>query len=583
VRLDASLFPTDGAADTLLPLARASVTTAPDSIVALTNSITRALLRQVWQHGRPPTPSIEAALQTRSVPALRAFLEGERAMVQGKFVDATRAYERTIRADSTFWLAYARHGAARKWAGNQEPDSVIAAAAWAHRAELPEPDRLAIQLWRLGWGGDSVSAALALSQQITQRFPDNWLGWMDRADLLVHLGPHLGLTRLEAIDALERTVELAPDFVYGWEHLVWMYLQEHDSGGTARALAALTRLGAGEALSESCFGCDYLQQFRLLVQSDRRDDLAYHALVDSVGQDVARHWWALPVEPFWYGLQQPQIDVNRRVLRLRRSPDNWGFEYRMVQAWAARGAWDSAIVAMAEYTPGASDSTFAMRNYQLVVAGVLVGALDPAEAVRFARAAWSATAIIPSQRPDIAWLNGVLAARRGDRPGLSAARAVLQHAGPDAALLSRSLAAFDLALEGDTRRAGQALAALEWALAERPLFGAPRELELMSFDRLAASRCLLATGDTAQAARLLTWPEAYDLSRMAVVLAPLVYLERARIEDAQGRVELARSHYEQFLRRYDMPTARHRYLVREATLALARLSGLTSTNAEPRQ
>jgi hypothetical protein len=56
----------------------------------------------------------------------------------------------------------------------------------------------------------------------------------------------------------------------------------------------------------------------------------------------------------------------------------------------------------------------------------------------------------------------------------------------------------------------------------------------------------------------------------------------ASAQDAQGRVELARAHYEQFLRRYDMPTARHRYLVQEATLALARLSGQTPASAEAR-
>jgi hypothetical protein len=184
------------------------------------------------------------------------------------------------------------------------------------------------------------------------------------------------------------------------------------------------------------------------------------------------------------------------------------------------------------------------------------------------------------KRPDVAWLDGVLAARRGDRRALSAARAALRQAGPDAALLSRSLAAFELALDGDTRRAGQTLAALEWELAESPIFDSPRETLLMSFDRLAASRWLLASGDTAQAARLLTWPEAYDASFSAVVLAPLIYLERARIEDAQARVELARAHYEQFLRRYDMPTARHQYLVHEATLALGRLSGQTPRNTE---
>jgi hypothetical protein len=180
----------------------------------------------------------------------------------------------------------------------------------------------------------------------------------------------------------------------------------------------------------------------------------------------------------------------------------------------------------------------------------------------------------------VAWLDGVLAARRGDRPALSAARAALRQAGPDAALLDRSLAAFELALGGDTRGAGQALATLEWKLAERPIFGSSRETCLMAFNRLAASRWLLAAGDTAQAARLLTWHEAYDISSIAAVLTPLVYLERARIEEARGQVELARAHYEQFLRRYDMPTPRHQQLVREAALALGRLSGKRAANAE---
>jgi serine/threonine-protein kinase len=580
VRLDLGLFRTDSAANHFAPLARISVTNSPDSVVALTDSVTRTLLHQIWQRGEAPTPSLEAALKTRSVPALRAFLEGERAMLQGHWAAAAKAYERAIEGDSTFWLAYARDGYARGWA-DQEPDSTIQAASQRHRFELPERDRLIIESWMLSWGGDSLSAGLELATRITERFPDDWFGWMNRADLLVHLGPHVGLTRRDAIAALEQTLALAPDFVPGWEHLVWMYLQEHDTAGTARALDALTRLGGEEGLSEACFGCDYLQQIRLLVQFDRPEGVAYRALVDSVVRDVTKNWWAMQVLPFWYGFQQPLIEVNRRVLRARAPSEEDGIlRYQIVQAWAARGAWDSAMVAMAGYTPGASDSTAALRNYQLVVAGVLVDALDAAEAVRRGEAARSATGLNASARPEVAWLDGVLAAHRGDRPALAAARAALRQAGPDAALLDRSLAAFELALGGEMRRAGQALAALEWKLAERPIFGSPRETCLMAFDRLAASRWLLAAGDTAQAARLLTWHEAYDASSIATVLAPLVYLERARIGDARGQLELARAHYEQFLQRYDMPTARHQHLVREAALALTRLSGKQPANAE---
>jgi DNA-binding SARP family transcriptional activator/TolB-like protein len=581
VRLDLGLFPADRGTDHQVPLARASATNSPDSIAALTDSISRSLLRHVWQRGAAPTPSLEAALKTRSVSALRTFLEGERAMLQGRWALAANAYERTIQADSTFWLAYARDVYALGWTA-QGPDSAIKAASEQHRFELPERDRLVIESGMLSWTGDSVSAGLALAQRITERFPDYWFGWMNRADLLVHLGPHLGLTRRDAIDALEQTLALAPDFVPGWEHLVWMYLQEHDSAGTARALNALTRLSAGESLSEGCFGCDYLEQIRLLVQSDRPGGAGYRALVDSVARDVTQHWWAMPVLPLWYGFQQPLIDVNRRALRSRTSSEDWTLGLQIARAWAARGAWDSAVVAMDHYVPGPTDPPAALLNYPLVVAGVLVGALDPREAVRRGEAVRAARPLDAVARADVAWLDGVVAAHRGDRAGFVAARAAVRQAGSDAALLDRSLAAFELGLNGDTRRAGQALAAFEWERAERPMFASLRESYVTAFDRLTASRWLLAAGDTAQAARLLSWHEAYDFSSIAAVLAPLIYLERARIEDARGQVALARGHYEQFLRRYDMPMPRHRHLVREARLALGRISGQDVVHVEGR-
>jgi hypothetical protein len=94
--------------------------------------------------------------------------------------------------------------------------------------------------------------------------------------------------------------------------------------------------------------------------------------------------------------------------------------------------------------------------------------------------------------------------------------------------------------------------------------------------RLAASEWLLASGDTATSARLLTWVEA-DIGRPSGVgtylLEGLAELARARIEDAQGHPALARTHYRQFLTRYDMPVPAHRHLVEEANGALARLSG----------
>jgi serine/threonine-protein kinase len=576
VRLDLGLFSTSDASHPPVAVARVSVTISPDSLAPLTDSVTHALLRQVWQRGQAPTPSIEAALKTRSAAALRQFLEGERAMLQSRWAEAAKAYERTIEADSTFWLAYARDGYARRWA-DQPPDSAIDAAAAGHRSVLPELDRLIVESGRLSWGGDSVSAGLRLAGAITDRFPDNWFAWMNRADLLVHLGPHVGLTRQDAIGALERTVELAPDFVPAWEHLAWMYLQEHDTAGTARASGALTRLNAADGLSEGCFGCNYPQQVRLLAHADHLGRADYRALVDSVVRDVSHHFWALPVLPLWYGRQKTQIDINRRVLLATASASNpeaqWTLRYQIIRAWAARGAWDSALVAMNQYTGTNSDPTFLLINYRLATAGVLVDAIEPAEAVRWGKAARSAIPPGSPERADLAWLDGVMAARQRNRSQLDSARASLRQAGPDAALLEQSLAGFELALKGDTRRAGQALATLEWQLAEHPIFHSLRETWLMAYDRFAAARWLLQAGDTAQAARLLTWHEAVDASSIAAVLAPLIYFERARIEEARGDGGLARAHYAQFLRRYDMPSLRHRHLVEETRAALVRLGG----------
>ena len=114
VRLDFGLF----TSDSLTPIVRASVTGSPDSVAALSDSITRVLLQHIWRRGEPPTPSLDAALKTRSAPALRAFLEGERALVENRWSDAAEAYASAIAADSTFWLPYWRYAFSRGyWEG----------------------------------------------------------------------------------------------------------------------------------------------------------------------------------------------------------------------------------------------------------------------------------------------------------------------------------------------------------------------------------------------------------------------------------------------------------------------------------
>jgi eukaryotic-like serine/threonine-protein kinase len=67
IRVDAGLYSTEG----LAPLAEAiTVTGHRDSLGALTDSVTWAILRRVWQKGEVPSPSL-SGVTTSSLPALR--------------------------------------------------------------------------------------------------------------------------------------------------------------------------------------------------------------------------------------------------------------------------------------------------------------------------------------------------------------------------------------------------------------------------------------------------------------------------------------------------------------------------------
>ncbi len=577
VRVDVGLIPTDSAA----PIARASVTAPSDSIELITNAITRALLPQIWRRGVAPSPSLDGALRTRSIPALRAFLEGERALIENRWDDATEAYGRAIEADSAFWLAYARYAYVLQWRF-RPVDSTLTNALMSHRSALPERDRLLLETSL----ADDASGVLSRARQITERFPSNWFARMQYADHLFHWAPLLGHSRAEGRASLEETLRLNPRFVPGWEHLMMDVLWDRDTLASARVLEALTRLGSRAAFQEE-HGTDRLLQFRLVDRLLRGDSAFARRLADSVTRDIAKSQRTYWESPGIYGLFGAEIALERRVLRLGVPPDQAVVARRLIAySWAARGAWDSALIAMDQSvkSSGEVDSAGPLRVYRLAMLGAWLGALRPDEAADYRAPALKAAGELGAEeRAEAAWLDGMLAVLRRDRRALATAREVARSSeDSNAAVLDHSLAAFDLYLAGATRQAAEAMAALEWQQAEHWYPHNFRYPAVMPIDRLAAAEWLLATGDTTQAARLLTWVDAdFGGSSLTAVVRGLAELERARIEDARDHPDLARAHYQQFLMLYDMPMLPHRHLVEEANAALARLSLPGSRFSEP--
>jgi hypothetical protein len=217
-----------------------------------------------------------------------------------------------------------------------------------------------------------------------------------------------------------------------------------------------------------------------------------------------------------------------------------------------------------------------------------VGALPPTEA-KLRRP--TLTPLLPDfmdgARAEVAWLDGVLAAVEGDARGIEAARRMLRTgSAPTAGWLDGSLAALALEINGRQSASVEAMSTLEAGRAVEYPYGFPdsRQPYLTAVDRMVLSRGLAASGDTIGALRQLRWIEALPpgsaVEQARVVMTGLVDLERARLELATGQPELARRHYQQFLRRYDMPVPAHQHLVDEAQAALGQLDAIGCPEAD---
>ena len=100
------------------PLAELELRDAADRMDRLADSLTVRLLRELGSH-----PRIEVfrtgSLGSTSLPALKAFLQGEQWFRRAAWDSALASYEQAIALDSTFPLALRRAG--KSWAGSARP------------------------------------------------------------------------------------------------------------------------------------------------------------------------------------------------------------------------------------------------------------------------------------------------------------------------------------------------------------------------------------------------------------------------------------------------------------------------------
>jgi len=241
VRLSATLYDV-GAGRPLGEFQLAGVSSRMDR---LADSLTVTLLREL-SRTRPIGAVRLASLGSSSLPAMKAFLQGEQFYRRTDWDSAVAYYERAIALDSTFALAYHRIGLAYGWqrAGGDSASRANALKAGSFNHGLPPRDSLLV-------AADSLSALLfagndtawwphtrrlfATLESAASRYPDDPEVWYELGDARYHWGsaPIIGATPEQTLQAFDRAIALDSAFGPAYIHPVALGL---NLGGPPQAL-----------------------------------------------------------------------------------------------------------------------------------------------------------------------------------------------------------------------------------------------------------------------------------------------------------------------------------------------------------
>jgi tetratricopeptide (TPR) repeat protein len=580
VRADLVVYRTaDGTAEIRVP-----VEAPAHDVAALTDSVTWALVRNLWPSNRaPPVPT--NALASASLSGLRAFLEGEIATAEGRWREAPEHFAEAIETDSAFWLAYARYVEAMGYRDRAVPRK-IRSRLEAHLDDLPPRERAILEV---GMEADELPEYLAGLRELVERRPDSWRAWFRLADHVIHSALFAGATVDEARSAIERAVSLHPQSSTLWQHAFWMALAQRDTAATGVAIRELDRLHFDSA-TVAAVGLDQLAFYRYLHglaaggDGDEPEVVAWRrTTADSLAAQLVRYSGPLDLSRISgsvsiYGSDRGEIALDRAVLRAPTGhAADAGALRALSQAWAGRGAWDSVMVALDRYVTDVDGVEPLRHAVRLVSVGRWLGALEPG-----AGAAWRAALdrdageLDRRARDELAWLDGVAAFGARDGEGLDAARRRLEPDGAAAtpedglltSLLRSSLGAFQLALDGRTNAAADSLLAIERLRTNRFMFrryGNARPY-FTAINRLAAAEWLVENDRPAEAAPLLRWHEAVQFpadlaARADASLDGVILVWRGRAQAALGDPGRAREFYARALEELDAPSRELRPLV----------------------
>lgn len=275
VRLRAELYDLENGAS----VSEAGIEGARDDLLALVDELSADVVRRALQQEDAETTGIRSleSLTTASMPALRAYLEGEALYRRADFAGATEAFRTAVAEDSLFAMAHHRLSATLGWSGGGMEESNAfgrRARELAHRLPPRDSTLLATTDHALGSG---IGTAIDGLRALARRHPDDpevlyWLG-----EAYNHVG-HIGLVPVEDMGAaFEGAIALDSAFVPAYIHATESALSFHDMEKARALLAGFERYGQGVV---------DLERMRFMVRFTMSDEGLDEALAEVTDEEL---------------------------------------------------------------------------------------------------------------------------------------------------------------------------------------------------------------------------------------------------------------------------------------------------------
>jgi serine/threonine-protein kinase len=539
------------------PVADIELRDAANRVDRLADSLTVRLLRELGRARR-----IEVfrtgSLGSTSLPALKAFLQGEQWFRRASWDSALAYYQHAIAIDSMFPLALRRASQVLGWQHTafDSVSNALALRAGALNHGLALRDSLlttADSLFATAYASipqvqwSVIRRVHAVAQELTRRYPDDFESWYVLGEAHFHLGSPTGTTQRQALEAFDQAIANDSSFAPAYIHAVALALRLDGPEAASRYAKGYLRLKPTDAAASGIALADRIME-AIRTQPNEIPRLLQDASTSALIE-------ALSALRYAADSTESAIQIARALATAPAGEARWlsrgERERRLGGSLLYRGHLRDAVKILFQ-NPGSIPP-------QLVEAALLTAALPDTAPGMFR--GWLAGGWTGAGSLLLPWLTAQkdsTSIRDIERRSGSAARAAQNDIDRNmAAFVSEAASAYLFLLRRDTATAIRRLEALPDSLCP-----------LCYLHRLTLAQLLSARHEDAKAARLLE----RELVELSVPSDVLWTLEGARVAERMGDRDKASRNYQYVANVWRHADPELQPYVTEARQALARLT-----------